>query len=156
MKIFTDPTREDFYQTEYPGETLRVYFLLRQIDVLDKNSLIYQNVNIYSMVPLPLKEEMEILIRTRSLLKELKIEINYKLKVYPNLKNSRFFVIANGDKIIEVDTEIPGIKDKSSSLFWKVNYNLKKPELIYNNNKIEKYKEIYQKLTLMINSFESV
>jgi hypothetical protein len=150
MRILKDQNRDHIYQFDFPKVIVRVNLLLHQIDILEKDSMLYGQLNMTGMAPLSVFEEEEIIKRTGYLIKALRMESDSNTKVHRNTKNQRYFLIARKDKYIQVDTEILGLTDETDSLFWKNHYNLKKPETSQREFYIGKYKEVFQKLDQLI------
>lgn len=126
MRILTDSYREEIYYFDFQDNILRVYFLLNQVDIIDKSSLLYDRLSIHNLIPVPLIQEDLLIKKTNELIKSL--YLNKRFKVFQNQKNRRYFVVNEGEKFIEVDTELNGLTDITHSLFWQNNYKLKRPE----------------------------
>ncbi|CAN5218490.1 hypothetical protein BH23BAC2_BH23BAC2_03400 [soil metagenome] len=68
MRILANPTRSDFYQIEFEYDVLRINFLLSQIDILNKDSLLFNRLRTFELQPIPLIEEDEIYFSARNLI----------------------------------------------------------------------------------------
>lgn len=142
MRILFNPHREGQYLFDFPDKVLRVYFLLKQIDIVDKNSFLFKKLNIiYESIPLSISEEEAVFKRTKELVSNISLRKNFNC--YRNIKNNRFFLVGGEHKFLEVDTELNGITDKTEALFWQNHYNLKKPERS-TQHLIDSYKKIQQ------------
>lgn len=108
MRTLRNPSREGYFHFEFEDRILRMYFPFKQIDIIQKHTLLYKHMAIYNMFPISEAEEVIVFNRSKELLEHLKLEIDNTVKIYYSKKNKRTFLIGKEDKFIQVDSEIEG------------------------------------------------
>ena len=152
MKIQADVQNPDSLLLEIRNKVIRCDLHARWISLLDKDSLLFRRM-------LALNEYREVIDYDREgifnafkdLIKYFTVEPATIRRVYLHKKNRRFNLLELDGQIIEMDREMKGFKDSTSTLFNKALYNLNARDDYFRNDVLQKYEMILREFHGLVN-----